>query len=75
MIRIYLELNAYDRAVNLYESLEIKQIQHESLSYEHKTHNFRYLITDFCHMAGFYSSVRDMILHAQNIYQSNLREV
>jgi N-terminal acetyltransferase B complex non-catalytic subunit len=32
MIRIYLELNAYDKAVALYESLEIKQVQHESLS-------------------------------------------
>ena len=33
MIRIYLELNGYQEALRLYDSLEIKQVQHESLSY------------------------------------------
>jgi hypothetical protein len=66
LIRLYLELGVYTRPAQLFESLEIKQIQHDTLSY---------LFCDTIDIFGVYDVSKFLLDASLTIYKSNEKEV
>ena len=76
LIRLYIQLGVCNRAWEIYQTMDVKQIQHDTLSYA--THSFndwyRYLFCDDVAQLGFPQTAFECLMSSKTIYRSNQLE-
>ncbi|RUS28495.1 N-acetyltransferase B complex non catalytic subunit-domain-containing protein, partial [Jimgerdemannia flammicorona] len=62
LVRLYLILGVFNRALDIYKTMDIKHVQHDTLSH---------YLTDRSHTLGFFDQAREMLSESLAIYRSN----